>query len=55
MLFATHRITNPAGIFHIESATNLTRLPARGFTVVVAPINTVGGSGGPARVFALLP
>lgn len=53
--FATHRITNPAGIFHIENATNLTRLPARGFTVVVAPLNTVGGSGGPARVFALLP
>ncbi|MDH5234414.1 MAG: cyclase family protein [Gemmatimonadota bacterium] len=53
--FATHRITNSAGIFHIENAAHLTELPARGFTVVVAPVNTVGGSGGPTRVFALLP
>ena len=53
--FETHGITNPAGIFHIENAANLTQLPARGFTVVVAPLNTVGGSGGPARVYALLP
>ncbi len=53
--FETHGTTNPAGIYHIENAANLTQLPPRGFTVVVAPINTVGGSGGPARVFALLP
>ena len=26
VLFATHRITNPAEIFHIENATNLTRV-----------------------------
>jgi kynurenine formamidase/DNA-binding beta-propeller fold protein YncE len=53
--FETHGITNPAGIFHIESAANLTQLPATGFTVVVAPIKIAGGSGGPTRVFALVP
>lgn len=53
--FETHNVTNPAGIFHIENATNLTALPARGFTVVVAPVNIAGGSGGPTRVFALIP
>jgi kynurenine formamidase len=42
-------------VFHIENAARLTSLPPRGFTLVVAPINLVGGSGGPTRVFALLP
>ena len=53
--FETHRTTMPLNVYHIESATNLTALPATGFTVVVAPINVVGGSGGPTRIFALIP
>jgi kynurenine formamidase len=53
--YETHNITNPANIYHIENARNLTRLPPTGFTVVVAPINLAGGSGGPTRLFALLP
>jgi kynurenine formamidase len=53
--YETHNITNPANIYHVENARNLTKLPPTGFTVVVAPINLAGGSGGPARVFALLP
>lgn len=53
--FETHNVTMPLNIYHIENAANLTKLPARGFTVVVAPVNIVGGSGGPTRVFALLP
>jgi kynurenine formamidase len=44
----------PAGVYHIENATGLTALPPAGFTVVVAPIKIQNGSGGPARVFALL-
>lgn len=55
VLFDAHRTTMPAGIFHIENAARLTSLPAAGFSVMVAPINIKGGSGGPARVFALLP
>ena len=53
--YETHNITNPANIYHIENARNLTKLPPTGFTVVVAPVNLAGGSGGPTRVFALLP
>jgi kynurenine formamidase len=53
--YETHNITNPANIYHVENARNLTRLPPAGFTVVVAPVNLAGGSGGPARVFALIP
>lgn len=53
--YETHNITNPANIYHIENARGLTKLPPTGFTVVVAPINLAGGSGGPTRVFALLP
>jgi kynurenine formamidase len=53
--FETHRTTMPLNVYHVENATNLTALPATGFTVVVAPINVVGGSGGPTRIFALIP
>jgi kynurenine formamidase len=53
--YETHNITNPANIYHIENARGLTALPPAGFTVVVAPINVAGGSGGPTRVFALIP
>jgi len=53
--FETHNLTMPLNVFHIENAARLTSLPAKGFTVVVAPINLAGGSGGPTRVFALVP
>jgi kynurenine formamidase len=52
--FETHRVTMPLNVYHIENAANLTKLPPKGFTVIVAPIDLVGGSGGPARIFALL-
>jgi kynurenine formamidase len=52
--FETHRTTMPQNVFHIENAANLTALPARGFTVVVAPVKIAGGSGAPTRVFALM-
>jgi kynurenine formamidase len=53
--FRVHHITHGAGKYHIENAANLGRLPARGAIVVVGVIPIEGGSGGPARVFALLP
>jgi kynurenine formamidase len=53
--YEAHNITNPANIYHVENARGLTSLPPTGFTVIVAPINLAGGSGGPTRVFALLP
>jgi kynurenine formamidase len=51
--FEAHRASNPRNVYHVENAARLTELPAKGFTVVVAPVNLVGGSGGPTRFFAL--
>ena len=53
--FEAHQVTLAAGLYHVENMTGLTSLPATGFTVVTAPIKIAGGSGGPARVFAILP
>jgi kynurenine formamidase len=52
--FEAHHTTMPKNVYHVENAANLTGLPASGFTVIVAPINLAGGSGGPTRLFALL-
>jgi kynurenine formamidase len=51
--FEAHKVSMPLGVYHIENAARLTTLPPTGFAVVVAPINVVGGSGGPARIFAV--
>ena len=53
--FEAHHASMPEGVYHIENATGLTALPPTGFTVIVAPIKIKDGSGGPTRVFALLP
>jgi kynurenine formamidase len=53
--FEAHKVSMPLDVFHIENAAHLTSLPRTGFMVVVAPIAIRGGSGGPARVFAILP
>jgi kynurenine formamidase len=52
--FEAHRVSLPLNVYHIENAAHLTTLPPTGFIVIVAPMNIAGGSGGPARVFALL-
>ncbi len=52
--FEAHRVTLAANIYHIENAAGLTHLPATGFMVVVAPIKIKDGTGGPARVLALV-
>jgi kynurenine formamidase len=53
--FAAHRVTLPAGIWHLEGLVGLERVPARGAWLVAAPLPIVDGSGAPARVFAILP
>jgi kynurenine formamidase len=50
-----HRITLPAGLWHLEGLVALERLPPRGAWVVVGVIPVVEGSGAPARVIALVP
>jgi kynurenine formamidase len=52
--FEAHRVSMAENIYHVENATGLTALPTTGFTVVVAPVKIRGGSGAPARVYALV-
>jgi kynurenine formamidase len=52
--FEAHKVSMGLNVYHIENAAHLTTLPPAGFTVVVAPIDIIGGSGGPTRIFALL-
>lgn len=53
--FAVHRLTLGSGLYHLENLADLSELPEAGAFLVVAPIKLEGGSGGPVRVFALLP
>ncbi len=53
--FQVHHIVNAAGKYGLENVANLGKLPARGFFVVVAPIKVESGSGGPTRIFAIVP
>jgi kynurenine formamidase len=52
--FPVHKIVNGATRFGLENLANLDELPARDFYLIVAPIKTEHGTGGPARVFAIL-
>ena len=52
--FATHYAWLPAGRYGIECLAGLDRLPATGATLIVGAPKHAGGSGGPARVFAMV-
>ena len=52
--FATHYAWLPTGRFGIENIANLDRVPASGATLVVGAPKHRGGSGGPARIFAMV-
>ena len=52
--FATHYAWLPSGRFGIECVANLDRLPAAGATIVIGAPKHRGGTGGPARLFALV-
>jgi kynurenine formamidase len=53
--FEVHRVTLPAGLYQLENLANLDQLPEAGAFLISAPIKLEGGSGGPVRVFAVLP
>ncbi len=53
--FPVHHIVNGAGKFGLENVANLDQLPPRGFYLIVAPIKIETGTGGPARIWAVLP
>ena len=52
--FATHYAWLPAGRYGIEGVRNLAQVPAAGATLVVGAPTHRGGTGGPARLIALV-
>jgi kynurenine formamidase len=53
--FPCHSYVLGAGKYGLTQLANLAKLPPTGSVLVVAPLKIVGGSGSPARVFALVP
>jgi kynurenine formamidase len=53
--FAVHHISHDEGKYQLENVANLGSLPPSGALVIVAPIKIENGTGGPARIFALVP
>ncbi|MEL7184206.1 MAG: cyclase family protein [Pseudomonadota bacterium] len=52
--FATHYAWLPAGRYGIENLAGLDQVPAAGATLVVGAPTHRGGTGGPARIFAMV-
>ena len=53
--FPVHHLLAQAERFGLENLAQLDKLPPTGFYVFVAPMKIETGTGGPARVFAILP
>lgn len=53
--FEVHHVVNGAGRYGLENVANLEKLPPRGFWLIVAPMKVDKGTGGPTRLFAILP
>lgn len=52
--YPVHQFTAKASVYQLENVANLGLLPPAGATIVVAPIKLENGSGGPARLLALV-
>jgi len=52
--FQTHYLWLPSNRYGIENIAGLDQVPAAGATLVVGAPNHSGGSGGPARIFAMV-
>jgi kynurenine formamidase len=52
--YPVHRLTLPAGLWHLEGLVGLEALPPRGAWLIIGLLPIVAGSGAPARVLALL-
>ena len=53
--FIVHQIINGANKPGLENIANLEKLPAKGATLIALPMKIAKGSGGPARIIAILP
>ncbi len=52
--FNVHHIINGSSKYILENVANLDKLPPTGATLIIAPIKIEGGSGGQARIWAIL-
>lgn len=52
--FIVHQIANAANVIGLENVANLDRLPAKGAWIFALPMKIRGGSGGPARIVAVV-
>ncbi|MEJ6391732.1 cyclase family protein [Gymnodinialimonas sp. 2305UL16-5] len=52
--FATHYAWLPTGRFGIENLAGLDQVPASGATIIIGAPKHEGGTGGPARIFAMV-
>jgi kynurenine formamidase len=52
--FAAHFAWLPTGRFSIENLADLDKVPAAGATIVIGAPKHAGGTGRPARIFALV-
>jgi kynurenine formamidase len=53
--YPAHHVLLGAGKYGLASLANLAGLPEQGAVLVAAPLRIVGGTGSPARVYALVP
>ncbi len=53
--FPAHRVLAAANIFNLENLMQLDELPENGATLLALPIKIADGTGGPARVLAVVP
>jgi len=53
--FIVHQIINGANKPGLENIANLKKLPAKGAMLIALPMKIAKGSGGPARIIAVLP
>jgi kynurenine formamidase len=52
--YPVHQFTAKESVYQLENVANLGLIPPAGATIVVAPIKLENGSGGPARLLALV-
>jgi kynurenine formamidase len=53
--FSAHRVLNEADLYALENVAGLEQLPPFGATIWALPVKIKGGTGGPARIVAVLP
>ena len=52
--FEAHQLLAAANVFNLENLTNINGLPEAGFNIIALPMKIEDGTGGPARVVALV-